>query len=231
MDHLYVEKDNSFFTDGNYIAGGDLTRKGKGEAVVNCFGGQFAGTTVRNNARFLAKDCWWEGAARVPVDLEGEGTVTIDGAMIAPNRVDSNTTIRIGKFTGKVCLMNMYVQGALSPSPADTGLSLLVWNVHFYYKMDPLDFLKGGAAFRAAFMGINTQCFNATDPGCKTIYSIPDTLNNIREVYPFVDAMTLQDRTGSPRLLKELPPGVSNIAISRVTLGSMNAGIVFRAEK
>jgi hypothetical protein len=231
MDHLYVEKDNSFFTDGNYVVGGALTGQGKGEAAVNCFGGQFTGTTVRNNARFLAKDCWWEGPARFPVDLEGEGSVTIDGAMIAPGRLDSNTTIRIGKFNGKVCLMNMYLQGALAPTPADTGLSLLLWNVHFYFKMDPLDFLKGGAAFRAAFLGLNTQCFNTADPECKTIYSISDRLNNISDVYPFLDAMTLQDRMGSPRALKNLPAGVTNIDISRVTLGSMNEGIVFRADK
>src|SRR5262249_23594795 len=59
MDHLYVEKDNSFFTDGNRIIGGPLVQQGKGEARVACFGGQYAGLWVDNNASFLAKDCWW----------------------------------------------------------------------------------------------------------------------------------------------------------------------------
>ncbi len=136
MNWLYVQKDNSFFSSGNYISGGPLMQSGKGTARVSCFGGQFARLTVKQNARFLAKDCWWEGPERVPLNLEGSGSVSIDGAMIAPANNDSLPTIRVGKFKGDISLLNMYVQGGLSVEPANPGLNLLVWNIHFYHKMN-----------------------------------------------------------------------------------------------
>ena len=57
------------------------------------------------------KDCWWEGAMRKPLDFSGSGRITIDGAMVAPNGADSNTTVSINRFAGKISLLNMYIQG------------------------------------------------------------------------------------------------------------------------
>ncbi len=225
MNWLYVEKDNSFFSSGNYVAGGALMEQGKGTARVSCFGGQFARLTVKKSARFVAKDCWWEGPERVPLNLEGSGSVSIDGAMVAPANGDSLPTIRIGKFSGNISLMNMYVQGGLGVEPVNPGLNLLVWNIHFYHKMNVLGFLDKGADYRAAFLGLNAQCFRASDPACKDIISIADRLQNVRDTLGFLDTQTAQSRESEPLLPQTLAPGVSNIIISRVSLMGVKRGI------
>ena len=230
LDHLYVEKDNSFFADGNRIIGGPLVQQGRGEAQVCCFGGQYAGLWLDNNASFTSKDCWWEGVTRMPVDLEGSGNVTIDGTMIAPTPTDSATTIRVGHFSGKVCLMNMYVQGGLVAVVSNANLNMLVWNVHCYYKMNPVDFVAQGGTFKGAFLGINTQCFNKNDAACANIASVPDLFHNVSDTSRFLDALTAQDRNTRPQMFRNLSPGVSNIYISRVTLGNMQDGILFSKE-
>lgn len=229
-NYLYLQKDNSFFTEGNYISGGPLVQKGKGTARIACFGGQFAGLYVQNNARFVAKDCWWEGDRRIPLDLQGSGNITIDGSMIAPNHVDSGTTIHIGNFKGQVTLANMYVQGALSVEANNPDLSLLAWNIHFYHKMDVLSFLPG-ARYKAAFLGLNAQCFRSNDPECKDIAYILDKLVGVSDVNPFLDNLTAADRECRPVLLKNLPAGTSNIYLSRVSvLGSRKTGLIFSAQ-
>lgn len=227
VNYLYLQKDNSFFTAGNYISGGRLVQEGKGTARVSCFGGQFVHLTVLDKARFLAKDCWWEGADHIPLDISGSGTVTVDGAMIAPYKADSTTTVNIGKFNGSISLMNMYLQGAVSVQPDNPDLSLLLWNIHFYFKMDPMDFLGKGTNYKGAFLGLNAQCFRANDPACRWIASIEDRLQNIKNINTFLDDQTAPTREGRPVLLKDLPAGVSNIYISRVSLGSMGRGLVF----
>jgi hypothetical protein len=228
MDYLYVQKDNSFFTDGNAVSGGPLVRKGAGTAGLYCYGGQFARVRVDNNGRFLSKDCWWEGDSRVPLDLEGNGTICIDGAMIAPNRPDSTPTVRIGKFKGHIGLMNMYLQGGLLPLGNNPDLHLLAWNIHFYFKMDPLDFLRNPASYEGAFLGLNAQCFLPNNPVCKDITSIGDRLQNIPDVNAFLDKETAFDRMSRPVLYKNLIAGASNIYMSRVSvLGVRKNGIVF----
>jgi len=96
--------------------------------------------------------------------------------------------------------------------------------------MNALDFIGKGGSWKGAFLGINTQCFNANDPSCKSIASIPDATHNIGDINPFLDALTAQDRSTEPRMLRNLPAGVSNIYISRVTLGNMQEGILFSKE-
>jgi hypothetical protein len=230
MDYLYVQKDNSFFTTGNYITGGQLLQQGKGTARVACYGGQFAHLTVRKNARFTAKDCWWEGPDHLPLDITGEGTITIDDVMIAPYKNDSTTTVNIGKFKGSISLMNMYLQGALLPGPDNPDLNLLVWNVHFYFKMDPLAFPGATPVYKAAFLGLNAQCFRTNDPACRWITCISDRLQNIPNINAFLDSQTAPDRESRPVLLRDLPQGVSNIFISRVSFGAMNRGLDFEAQ-
>jgi len=232
LNNLYVEKDNSFFTDGNYVSGGSSMQNGSGMAGLFCFGGQWAGVRVQKNGRFLAKDCWWEGATRIPLDLQGQGTICIDGAMLAPNSADSMPAIRIGKFDGHIALMNMYVQGALLPAADNPGLDLLAWNIHFYHKMDVLSFLRlpagAPASYHGAFLGLNAQCFRAKDPACQDIISIPDQLVNIPKEEPFLDAETGLDQQSRPVPFSNLPAGSSNIYLSRVSiLGSRTSGLVF----
>jgi hypothetical protein len=230
LNYLYVEKDNSFFTHGNFVSGGPLQQQGRGTARVCCYGGQFAGLYVQSKGRFLAKDCWWEGPTRIPLDLEGSGTICIDGAMVAPDNSDSLPTIRIGKFDGQIVLMDMYVQGGLSVRPDDPALNLLAWNLHFYHRMDVLGALGPAPSYRAAFLGLNAQCFRANDPSCKNIISIADKLIGVPEANAYLDAMTAFDRDSAPVLAGPLPAGVSNIRISRVSLGTMKKGIIFAAD-
>jgi hypothetical protein len=229
LDHLYVEKDNSFFTAGNSVSGGALSRAGNGAAGLFCYGGQFEGVNVTNNGRFLSKDCWWEGDTRVPLYLTGNGTVCIDNAMIAPNRADSLTTVDIESFSGHLSLMNMYLQGAIYANSNNPGLNLLVWNIHFYFKMDPLEFLRTGANFPCAYLGLNAQCFT-NSPACKDIIAIPDETRNIGDLDSFIDKETAFDRLSRPVLYHNLPAGASNVYISRVSvIGVRKNGIVFTA--
>jgi hypothetical protein len=227
LDYLYIQKDNSFFNAGNYIAGGPLVRQGKGTARVCCFGGQFARVTLLDDAAFVAKDCWWEGADKMPLDLTGSGRLTIDGAMIAPYKFDSATTVRIGKFKGSISLMNMYLQGALEPQADNPDLRLLVWNIHFYYKTVPLEFLKQKTNFQGVFLGLNAQCFRPNDPLCKTMLNVPDEERQAGPLDDFLDSLTAQTRMSVPLPYKQLAPGVSNIYLSRVSFGTMAKGVVF----
>jgi len=230
MDYLYVQKDNSFFTDGNLISGGPLLRKNELSATarVCCYGGQFKGLHVLNNGWFVAKDCWWEGPGKLPLELSGAGTITIDGAMIAPNKQDSTNTITIGKFNGSINLMNMYLQGALSPQADNPNLKLLLWNILFYYKMDPLSFLKRGGSYTGAFLGLHAQCFKPNDPECKAILNIKDRLSNISDSTGFLTAQIQQDRFSRPVLFSELPSGRTNVYLSRVSFGSMTEAVSFK---
>jgi len=231
LNYLYVEKNNSFFSEGNFISGGHLVKKGGGTARLSCYGGQFARLSVLDNARFLARDCWWEGADSPALILKGKGTICIDGAMIAPAHADSNAAIVIDGFNGHVSLLNMYVQGAIAPRLADPNLDLLVWNVHFYHKMDVLDFLRKGGKSRAAFVGLTAQCFRPDDPACKYIISLPDRLLNEKDTLAALDQGTAFDRESKPVLMKTLPPGVSNIYITRVSLPALaGKGIGFIAK-
>jgi hypothetical protein len=237
MNWLYVEKDNSFFSSGNYIAGGPLLQEdagkaeGRGTARVSCYGGQFARLTVKMNGRFLARDCWWEGSERVPLNLEGSGSVSVDGAMIAPAGADSMPTVRIGKFSGNISLMNMYLQGGIEVRNDNPALNLLLWNIHFYHKMDPSAFLEAAVNYRAALLGLSVQCFRTGDPRCAGIICVPDRMQNIRDIGTYLDTQTAQSRESEPQPLKNLAPGVSNIYISRVNLLDISKGIDFSASE
>ena len=229
LDYLYIQKDNSFFATGNYISGGPLVQQNKGTARVCCFGGQFVHLSVQHNGRFLAKDCWWEGADHTPLDLSGSGTITIDGAMVAPYKADSTAAVNIGKFNGSISLMNIYLQGALFASPNNPQLNLLVWNIHFYHKMDVLAFVEKGASYKGAFLGLNAQCFRNNDPACRYIIGINDRLQNVSDVNKFLDTQTAPARDSRPIPYSNLPAGVSNIYVSRVSFGTMARGLSFDA--
>lgn len=224
MNYLYVEKNNSFFSEGNYLSGGAIQQAGKGTFKVNCFGGQYARLTVRNNAEFTAKDCWWEGPVRLPLDLTGDGNITIDGAKIAPNNADSLPTIRINKFDGKIILLNMYVQGGLNVNPNNDKLKLLCYNLHFYHKMDPLSFLRNRPTFQGMFMGIHSQCFDNNNPACKAIASHPAADVNVKDTTAFIRDMLTQSRQ-LPVAAGAASPQVSNIYITRLSVGAFKSAI------
>jgi hypothetical protein len=126
----------------------------------------------------------------------------------------------------------MYVQGAITPRLDNPNLDLLVWNTHFYHKMDVLDFLRKGGKSKAAFVGLTAQCFRAADPACKFIISLPDQLLNEKDTIAALEHGTAFDRGSKPVLMKTLPPGVSNIYITRVSLPAVaGKGIEFTTKK
>jgi hypothetical protein len=226
LDYLYVEKNNSFFSDGNVITGGALTKQGKGTARVCCFGGQFARLSVNDGAKFLAKDCWWEGKLRIPLDLKGSGEISLDGSMIAPWNQDSTTTIKINEFNGKINLMNMYIYGAVKVDPGKSALNFLMWDVNFFNKLNPHELIKSGTAAQIALLGTNAQCLDNKDV-CQTVFSIPDQTYRVNDATSFIEGMTSFDRSQKPVQFQDLPAGVSNIYFSRVSIGATKRGIVF----
>jgi hypothetical protein len=227
QDYLYIEKNNSFFSDGNVINGGPLTKQGKGTARVCCFGGQFARLSVNDGGKFLAKDCWWEGTPRIPLNIKGSGEISIDGSMIAPWMSDSTTTIKIGEFNGKINLLNTYVHGSVKVDPGNSNLNLLLWNNNFFHKLNPYENISQGTTARLALLGTNAQCI--TD-ACQNVYSIPDKSYRVSDMPAFIENNTAFDRSQKPELFRNLPNGVSNIYLSRVSIGATKRGIVFRKQ-
>lgn len=226
MNYIYVEKNNSFFSEGNYITGGAKQAAGMGTFKVNYNGSQFARLTVKNNAHFIAKDCWWEGKLRVPLELEGDGAITIDGGMIAPTYVDSTPTIKIKKFDGKIALMNMYIQGGWSIDPSSTRLYFLGWNIHFYYKTTPGDIANNVPGIRTMLGGLTSQCFDEKKEACKSIMSFEPISKNVKDEKAFLESLTEDARTSLPvTSLSSNTKGASSVYISRVSIGSANSAV------
>lgn len=227
LDYLYIQMENSFFADGNVITGGNLVQNGKGTAGLYCFGAQFAGLVIDKKAKAVFKDCWWEGGARVPLNISGAGDITVDGSMIAPNNVDSNTTISIGKFSGKFRLLNMYLQGGIKVEPSNSSLELLLWNIHFYHVMNPLKFMDRAATFKGAFLGLTTQCFVPNDKKCELIMMVEDKLKGVDDLKSYMSRMLLEPGSASPRRYVIQSKTATNLCITRVSVGYCNAGFRF----
>ncbi|MEP7278884.1 MAG: glycosyl hydrolase family 28-related protein [Bacteroidota bacterium] len=225
LNNIYIEKNNSFFSSGNYLSGGQLQKAGNGSFTVNCFGGQFAGLTVLNNAKFIAKDCWWEGPVRQPIHLTGNGDITIDGAMVAPNNADSLTTISIGNFEGKISLLNMYIQGGLDIKPSNKDLWVFGWNLHFYYKLKALDFIRNQSSYKAMFAGISVQNFDKNNPVGNNPFFVGEKKLNVADENAFATEMLKQTRRAIPMDNHVASGSSSFIKLSRVTLGLLKKGI------
>ena len=225
LNYIHVEKNNSFFSAGNYISGGNIQKAGAGTFSMSCFGGQFANLTVMNNAKFLSKDCWWEGVERQPLRLAGDGEITIDGAMIAPRGADSLPTIAIENFRGKVSLLNLYIQGGLKIKPANKDLALLGWNLHFYYKLDPLDVLNLKPDYKAMFAGISVQNFDKSNPIGLNPFFVREKKLNIQDENLFLADMLNQTRKADARFKSNVSHTSSSIKISRVSIGFFKKGI------
>jgi len=227
-DYTLFQKTNSFFTTGNYVSGGKLVEKGTGSSKVQCFGAQFANCSLEKGGVFIARDCWWEGSAPIPVKLTGSGIFAVDGAMIAPRKMDSTTIISINKFAGKINLMDMYLVGSMNIENNNPLLQLLVWNINFYHKKKPLSFLKGNESYKAFFGGISTQCFNAKDPDCASTIFTPDATVRIADTEIFIDDMTKELRLSLPLEYVSKPAGITNFYLSRTSISERyKTGIAF----
>jgi hypothetical protein len=232
LDYTYFEKNNSFFANGNRLIGGDKVAAGKGTSKLYCFGGQSALTNLQNNATVVAKDCWWEGSTSkefTPFNLTGNGNFTLDGAMLAPSSQDSTNVINVSNFKGNISLMNLYLYGALYVSPSTPDLNVLVWNVNMIHKMDPTGFMREKGKYKLAMLGISSQCSKSKNPNCTSEdpRSVADAVINVSNLDAFIARMSKDSQKAMPRKYKNLPAGVSNILISRVSTYTANTGYTF----
>lgn len=227
--HLYVQNQNSFFCDGNIVLGPGKEEASQGAGLFS-FGGGFAGVKVDDNGRFFAKDCWWEGANRRPLHLSGTGEISIDCAMVAPEKADSAVTIQIDEFKGMITLANMYVQGAIQIKEQNRGLKILVWNIHLFHKMQFYDFMSGRENYQAAFLGLTAQCFDEKRKDCSEIKEVPSRMVGVSRsgVNEFVYEMVKGGMGAVPRFQTDKPAGVSAVRISRVSLINFKSGILFK---
>lgn len=231
LNYTYFEKNNSFFSNGNTIIGGDKVKAGTGTSRLYCFGGQSAGVHLENNATMVAMDCWWEGPKKefLPLDLSGYGNLTVDGAMYAPSEADSGAVINVSNFKGNITLLNMYLAGSINVKPNSPGLKMLIWNINMYYKKDPFLFLRQKMASKIAMMGITTQCFNTAGIKCATESpeSLSDVVVNVPELNSFINGLTKDGRRAMPKPYVNLADGISNIYISRVSVGNGTTACFF----
>ena len=223
LNYTYFEKNNSFFSNGNTVIGGDKVKSGTGTSKLYCFGGQSAGAHLENNATMIARDCWWEGSYKkdfIPLNLTGDGNLTVDGAMYAPKDLDSGTIINVSNFRGKLALMNMYLAGGIDVKPNSPQLKMLVWNINNYYKKDPSSFLQQNMTSQIAMVGITTQCFNIAGITCATgdPQSLEDRSINVPNVDKFINDLTKENRKAMPIPYTNLADGISNVYISRVSV-------------
>jgi len=224
-NYTLFEKNNSFFSNGNIIVGGSIQKAGKGTLRLNCFGGQFAGAQVRNGARIVIKDCWFEGNIRNPIYLDGDGEFMLDGAMITPYHVDSTESIVIKDFKGKITFANMYMQGNFKISP-ETTADILIWNVNI--RGVPVVLPPVGRAFKGklAVMGITSECNYPGDTRCEGFKSYEDQFFNIPDKNSFLQSNMQVGLTAMP--CGGLIPGKSNqVLISRITLERLGVGLKF----
>lgn len=226
FNYLYVEKNNSFFSEGNFLSGGARQQEGKGTFKVRFNGGQFARTFVMGNTDLIARDCWWEGTTRRPIDLTGDGKITLDGAMISPWLADSTATININRFKGSITLMNIYMYGGLKIDPNNPDLTLLGWNIHFYHNIHPTHTLKKTASYKALLSGFSAQCYESNNPDCNKILSFEPVSRNVADTMGFIRQMSAQTRLPMRTIPNRVSPiGSSSIFIQRVSIGSANSGL------
>lgn len=223
--NLYVQSQNSFFCDGNIVTGSNEGPALKGTGLFS-FGAGFSGLKLGSNGRFIAKDCWWEGDNRRPIELSGSGEFSLDCAMIAPNRADSLPTVVIQAFNGKISFTNMYIQGALTVKDQNPGLSLLVWNVHFYHKMNFFDFMTGNESYKAAFLGLTNQCFDGKSVVCQDIREVGSRTVKVTDVNRFLNEMSSGALEAVPRYYTGKRIGISNVSISRLSVINCNNAIM-----
>ncbi|MBE7173727.1 MAG: hypothetical protein INR73_24355 [Williamsia sp.] len=233
LNYTYFEKNNSFFTKGNTLIGGDKVKAGTGTSKLYCFGGQSAGVHLENGATMVARDCWWEGSNKkdfLPLNLTGNGNLTVDGAMYAPTDADSGAVVVVGNFSGRISLLNMYLIGSIRVQPNPATLKMLVWNVNMYHKTNPVDFLKAKTSAQIAMLGISTQCFKQADKNCtnENPLSVPDKLVNVSTVESFLKELTSDNRRANPQPYTYLAAGVTNLYISRVFAYTAKGAFTFR---
>ena len=121
----------------------------------------------------------------------------------------------------------MYVIGGLTLEPDNKSLELLLWNIHFYHKMDPMSALRSTGKYCAMFMGLSSQCFDTKSKICAQMLTHSPAQTNIGNTDSFLQKMTLQSRKSLPMEKSSTKANTSNIYISRLAIGYIQTGIYF----
>ncbi len=224
-NYTLFEKNNSFFSDGNIIIGGDEQKAGRGTLRFHAFGGQYAGTQVFNGARAVFKDCWYEGSRKIPLSLVGDGEILIDGAMCAPNKLDSTTTIAIEGFRGKVTLANMYMYGSILLKPSMDS-KIFLWNINMNQVARPSLFAQETYPGQVAIAGITTDCNFPGELDCGGFKSYEDRFHNISDKNAFI-LSNMEPGMNVMPVEGLLPGDLNQISVSRVSMEGMGIGLKF----
>jgi hypothetical protein len=113
--------------------------------------------------------------------------------------------------------------------PTSPDLNMLVWNVSMINKLDPSAFLREKGSYKVAMLGISAQCSKSKNPNCvsEDPRSVADAVANVPNLDAFIARMSKDSQKAMPRKYKNLPAGVSNILISRVSTYTANTGYTF----
>ncbi len=143
--------------------------------------------------------------------------------MVAPNKADSATTIKISKFKGRISLLNIcYIQGSVDVQADNPQLKFFCWDDNFFFKKNLSSMIPPNFSGQLGFAGLTAQCFNNNDPDCKTLLTLDDKFVNVQNEISFVADMVSQDRDAIPNL-SHPPAGSTDVYISRVTLQLLSA--------
>jgi hypothetical protein len=123
----------------------------------------------------------------------------------------------------------MYLAGSIDVKLNSPELKMMIWNINMYYKKDPFLFLRKKMASKIAMMGITTQCFDIPGIKCATgdPLSLPDVVVNVPELNKFINELTRDSRRALPKPYVSLADGVSNIFITRVSVGGGTTACFF----
>ena len=94
---------------------------------------------------------------------------------------------------------------------------------------DQFDMTEAFLTISIAMLGITSQCFKSKNPKCvsEDPRSIADNSANIPDMSAFISDLTREGQKAMPKKYRNLPDGVSNIFISRVSTLSGNTGYTF----
>src|SRR5262249_22747907 len=226
FSHLYQQSFPG--SVGVKVIGGPLAIAGDPKTgSVNIYSGLSSGEMVpwdvSAGGKLLVRDVWYEGAPSSPayLHLTGSGTVTMEGLMVALSIDQSTPTFDINNFKGNATFINDYTNGNWAVS--GDGTQARVLGVGLNEITPDITYFSNNAS-PAATVGL-LQSMNAiTNLGA---YPTPNmgTLDDT-----FVKDMFVQTRGEEPRMLAELPAGVTDLRLFRVNVSNFGTNnLVFSA--
>lgn len=95
--------------------------------------------------------------------------------------------------------------------------------------IDPSAFMRQKSSYQLAMLGITSQCSKAKDPKCadENPRSVPDETSGVSDVNGFISRLSKDNQRAMPGKYRNLPKGVSNVFILRVSTLGKNVGYTF----